>query len=250
MLKRNNKKAPLNNKSAVAITRVSTDLATQELGEAAQRLQITAFAALRGMEIVDVFCDEVSGGAALSKRVALAAALESCCRHNAAYIIAPSIDRFTRDDDETQQFERQLRTLGIELLFANGVGNGNTPTDNLLKDMLKGFAKFERSEIKRRITQTLAVKRGRGELTGKAPYGFRAVEAVPQQLTKRGLPLMVLVPCEEEQATIARARELYAVEGVSIRRVIQSLADEGKMSRSGKPFGTEAMHAILNPKSV
>ena len=75
--------------------------------------------------------------------------------------------------------------------------------------------------------------RSRGEYTGgHVPYGFALAEDGR------------LVPCDQEIATQARARELGA-QGKSLRAVAKELAAEGRMSRTGRPFAAVQIQRII-----
>jgi DNA invertase Pin-like site-specific DNA recombinase len=71
-----------------------------------------------------------------------------------------------------------------------------------------------------RVKAALDLKRGRGEVIGNVPFGYR----------REGDKLVV---DEREQATIARAREL-AGEGLSLRAIGARLAEEGHRPRKGR----------------
>ena len=69
---------------------------------------------------------------------------------------------------------------------------------------------------------------------GKLPWGF--------QVGEDG----ALVPNPDEEATLHRARELD--KDHTRREVIAILAQEGRLSRAGKPFTLAAIQKMLGPK--
>jgi site-specific DNA recombinase len=238
------RKRTVSSRTAVALLRVSKDEATQALGVAAQRAAVAAWAATEGVDVVAWHLEEVSGGAPLERRPVLAAAVADVAARGAAYLVALKVDRFSRDRIETGAVELQLRRMGAELVFADGVGNGRGAADEFMRTIQLGAAQMERATIRKRITDALAVKQSRGEMTGAAPYGMRAVDG-PARARKDGTvkPVKMLESDPGEQTTIARARELSA--SMSLRATIAALADEGHLSRAGKPFTVAAMHKIL-----
>lgn len=142
--------------------------------------------------------------------------------------------------------ERELEKHGAALAFAEGGGDGDDPSAVLMRRMLAAFAEFERKMIKARIKAALAVKRQRGEMTGRAPYGFKAVDG-PMRTGKDGQPRAVKVLVEEpsEQATLMRARELAADPSSTVRSIQAQLTAEGRMNRRGNPFGLEELSKML-----
>lgn len=230
---------------AVAILRVSTDETTQELGVDAQRAAMADWARKEGVTIAAWHLDEMSGGSTAEQREGLARALANVAALAAGKLVAYRLDRFTRDRVETSVVELELRRLGAELVFADGAGNGDGVEARLMRTILIGVAEAERGFTKRRIRDALAVKRRRGEMTGAPPYGFRAVDG-PMRVGRDGVakPVKLLVADTEEQATIARARELRA-SGETVRDVVASLASEGRLSRTSKPFTLAAMQKML-----
>src|SRR5678816_2395195 len=81
---------------AVAYLRVSTE--DQNLGPAAQRATITAWAARQGVQVAAWFTDQgVSGGKPVEDRPALLAALEALRVHGAGLLVAGKRDRIARD---------------------------------------------------------------------------------------------------------------------------------------------------------
>jgi len=231
---------------AVAYRRVSTTAERQDLGAEAQRSAIESWAAREKVEIAAWYLDEVSGGAPLDEREGLLDALAAVATHRAQFLVCSTLDRFSRDPASAALAEAELQRAGAALAFADGSGDGHDPTAELVRAIRVAVGRFERKMIGRRIAAALAVKRERGEMTGAPPYGFRAVDG-PMRHGKDNVarPVKVLERCPEEQAVLARARELYAVEGVSLRAVIAQLASEGRLNRKGRPFGLEELSKML-----
>ncbi len=231
---------------AVAYLRVSKDEKIQELGTEAQRAAILAWAAAEHVEIVAWFTDEVSGGAPMSKRPALAQAIAAVEAHRAASLVSLRVDRFSRDRIETGVVELALRRAGAALVFADGVANGDSPAERFMRTILLGAADLERSLIAARVTAALAVKKSRNELTGQAPFGMRAVDG-PLRAGRDGVekPVKMLVEDEAEQLVIKRVVALSDA-GLSIRKIEAALAAEGVVGRAGRPLTRDAVDKILS----
>ena len=232
---------------AVALIRVSKGVDVQELGAEAQRHALTVWAEREGYDLVWVEeVEEVSGGSPLEERTGLLEAIALVEARKAKALVFHRFDRFARDPFVALLVERELEKHGAALAFAEGGGDGDDPSAVLMRRMLAAFAEFERKMIKARIKAALAVKRQRGEMTGRAPYGFKAVDG-PMRTGKDGQPRAVKVLVEEpsEQATLMRARELAADPSSTVRSIQAQLTAEGRMNRRGNPFGLEELSKML-----
>ena len=248
MTRRRAKKRPA--RAAVALLRVSTDAERQELGVEAQRASITAWAEREGWTIAAWVEEEVSGGTEVQcqagqrwtlERPQLLEAVALVESFKAQALVVHRIDRLARDPLVVLLIERELQRHKAAIMCAEGGGStSEDPTTKLIRIILAGVGDFEREMIGARIRAGLAVKKRRGELVGKAPYGSRAVPGPERQ----GRVVQVLEPDPAEQATIVRARELD-VEGLTIRAILATLTAEGRLNRKGNPFGLEELHRMI-----
>ena len=98
-----------------------------------------------------------------------------------------------------------------------------------MRNMVAAFAMYERALIRSRTKAALAVKKAKGERVGGIPYGHRlAADGVHVEEDP------------EEQATVARARELRA-DGKSLRAIGRTLIDEGRRPRNGKKWHVQVL---------
>ena len=220
-------------KLAVAYCRVSTSLERQNLGNDAQAQAIEEWSRRNGVRIVEWFVEECSGGLELSKRTVLMQALAATVAHGAGKLVVQKMDRLARDSVVACLALGELERNGASLAVADGAGEGDGPTAQLLRSVLLAVAEFEKSMIALRVKAALQVKKSRGEMTGVAPYGMR--------LSPDG---KTLEPHPEETAIKARLRQLRA-SGMSIRGVLQQAKVEGLCNRKGKPFTLRSLHSIV-----
>lgn len=204
----------------VGYVRVSTE--DQRLGPAAQREALEVWCASRKAELVAVHEDlGVSGATPMDRRPGLQGAIEDLLLQGAGVLLVAKRDRLARDVVVAAMVERLVEHSGARVQAADGTGNGVGPEAQLLRGIVDVFAQYERALIGMRTRSALAQKRARGEKTGGAvPYGFR--------LAADGVHLL-----EEprEAAAVARARALR-LEGASLPRIAQVLAQEGFLPRS------------------
>ncbi|MGD0679743.1 MAG: recombinase family protein [Polyangiaceae bacterium] len=210
--------------SSVAVAYIRVSKEEQKLGPEAQRASIEAWARSEGIHVAAWHVDQgVCSVTPIDERPALVAALASLREHAAGVLVVAKRDRIARDVVLAAMVERATTSAGATIVSAAGEGNGDAPADAFMRTVIDGAAQYERALIRARTKAALGAKRAKGEKTGgDAPYGFTVDGGR-------------LVAVENEQAAIARARELSA-EGRSLRAVAAALAGEGHVSRTGRPF--------------
>ena len=222
-------------KRAVGYLRLSPRPESTELGLEAQEAAIRSWCAAEGIELLGVFADRgVSGDTSLDKRPAFIEALGELRRAKAGIFVAAKRDRWARDPIESAMVERLAEGLGAKVRTADGVANGDTPSDKLHRRMLDAFAEYELALIKARTKAALAAKRARGEKTGgSVPYGYNVVSGK-------------LVKNPREQKTIALIRRLRA-QGWSHASIVGTLEARGIPARGARWHATTVQRILTRP---
>lgn len=220
----------LDPQAAVAVLRTSKGddnrgRRIQELGAEAQRAAIEAWAIVNNVRIVAWVDEKITGGADWDDREGLRAAVDTLRACKAGVMVFHKVDRLARSGAVYFALVGVLDKLGasIRTVVADA---GDDPMGRAFREIQMTMASLERSHIADRTRAALAVKRARGEALGapgRERYGWTRGEGA------------ALVEVPEEQATIARARELRA-SGLSVRQVSAALAAEGRMGRNGGPL--------------
>ncbi len=153
--------------------------------------------------------------------------------HGAGLLVVQKIDRFSRDAVTAALSLAELERNGATLAVADGAGGGEDPTAQLIRAVLLAVAQFEKAMIAVRIRAALQVKKNRGEMTGRAPYGMRVSHDGKTLETN-----------PDEHAIKERLRQLRA-SGLTIRGVQREAATEGLCNRKGKPFTLRALHTLV-----
>jgi len=206
---------------AVGYLRVSTD--EQRNGIEAQRGQIERWASTAGVTIVAWHTDEgISGGAALDKRPALMAALDSVRAAKAGLLVVAKRDRLARETLFAGMIERLAQKHGSRIVSADGTATDDTPEAAMLRGVQDVFAQYERALIRSRVKAALSVKKSKGERVGSVPYGSR--------LSADGTHLE---PEPEEQAVLARIRSLREA-GRPLRAIVTDLETSGARARGAR----------------
>jgi site-specific DNA recombinase len=213
----------------VAYVRVSTD--EQELGVEAQVRAVEAWRQQHGYEDIRYYRDiGISGATPADERPGFLAALSVL--EDGDILVVAKRDRLARDVVVTTVMERLVTSKGGTTESVDGCGNGNGPEAELMRTIVSAFAQYERALIRTRVKAALAVKKANGEVVGAVPYGYT--------VDRTGK----LHEHPAEQRTICWARDLHA-RGQSLRAITRILANEGMVSRNGRPFHPQQIKAML-----
>ncbi len=213
-----------NPKLAIAYSRVSTE--EQRLGPEAQRQAIELWSARGGVSVLAWYVDQgVSGGSELDAREELGKALGALRFHGAGVLVVAKRDRLARDVVIAATIDRAVAARGARVVSADGAGNGDSPAEAFMRQVLDAAAQYERALIRQRTKDALAAKRARGERAGTVPYGFRLVGDGSDRIEEDAA----------EQAVIARIKERRAA-GLSLRSIMRELESAGIRSRVGRPL--------------
>jgi DNA invertase Pin-like site-specific DNA recombinase len=207
---------------AIAYLRASTE--EQHLSPDAQRASIQYWASKEGVQVA-TWCSDlgVSGSTELEQRPGFLDALGALRTHKAGLLVITRRDRLARDPAVAALIERAVAQQGARIVSADGLANSDSAADNFLKTILDGAAAYERALIRARTKDALKTKRAMGYRAGTVPFGYQADEAGK------------LSPNPQEQVLLARIKGLR-VEGLSLRKIVEVLFQEGRASRSGLPL--------------
>lgn len=223
----------------IGYLRVSTDKqADSGLSLAAQRAKVEGYAALYGLDLVDVVTDAGASAKSLN-RPALGEALARLRAGEADALLVAKLDRLTRSVRDLSDLTDACQREGWALLSVADQLDTDSAAGRLVLNILVSVGQWEREAIGERTSAALAVKAARGEYTGGAtPYGWT--------LAADGVNL---APDAAEQATAALARELRAA-GLSLRAVGAVLAARGMLPRSGRRWHAETVKAVLGAREA
>ena len=153
-------------------------------------------------------------------------------------LIVDKLDRLFRSARDAVDTAAALSKRGVNLIISD------ISTEPLTEEgpgkffftLMAAVLEFERTRMLECLETGRKAKKAKGGHTGgQAPYGFR-VEGLGRDA--------VLVEDPGEQVVLSRAKALYA-SGASLRGVVQALAREGFVSRSGTPFqATQIMRMV------
>jgi DNA invertase Pin-like site-specific DNA recombinase len=121
---------------------------------------------LEGIDVERVYTDHASGGS--TDRPQLAAMLDFV--RDGDTVVVHSMDRLARNLVDLRQTVADLTTRGVQVQFhTEGLTFTNTdsPTNTLLLSVMGAFAEFERTLIKERQREGIALAKTRGVYKGR-----------------------------------------------------------------------------------
>lgn len=188
-----------------AYLRVSSALQGDSgLGLEAQERAVRASAALRGVEVVEVITEVVSGAA---RRLPLRdAALARCRDGELDGLIVAKLDRLARNASGLLRIAEEAERGGFRVLVADPqlVLPGESASDRMFIGMLAVFAEFERGLLAERTKAALAEAKARGTQVGRPPKVPVEVLQLMSDLADQGMgPSMIARELESRRIPTA-----------------------------------------------
>jgi site-specific DNA recombinase len=140
-------------------------------------------------------------------------------------------DRILRNSLQLAILENDLNKQGIQIINVSGIGNGQTPEDNLIKSILDAVAEYERALIRMRTKAEKQAKKDRGEVYCRSVYGFKNVDGK-------------MVRNEEEQRIIELMKK-WRKTGMSYRELADHLENQCVSSPRGSHWHPNTIREIL-----
>ncbi len=192
-----------------------------------QIAEMKQFAAQREWSVVEVYQDEAWSGAALA-RPALDKLRDDAGRKLFDAVLINDVDRLARDVTHLGVIKRDLERAGVKVVFRK-IPSENSPTHNLLVNILGSFAEFERELI---MDRTRRGRRHKVEVMQKfigckPPYGYRYTPAVKPNRDGR------LIVNPQEAAVVREMFNWVDKDGLSGCAVTLRLGREGIRPRNG-----------------
>ena len=219
--------------------RVSTDKEEQasslenQIGHFTEYIQTNAH-----WTYVDGYIDEGISGISTLKRESFNRMIADAKSGRFDFIITKEISRFSRNTLDSIRYTQELLSLGVGVLFQNDNINTLDSDSEFRLVVMAGVAQDEVRKLSERLKFGFkqSIKNGR-VLGNDRIYGYNKEKC---KLTIN----------QEEAAIVRKIFQLYANDGMGIRRLSQHLYDtEGITSRQGNPFNTTTIkNMILNPK--
>ncbi|AZQ66821.1 recombinase family protein [Silicimonas algicola] len=198
-----------------------------------QAAAIEAFADANGYIIESTFYDAaVSGADPIDERPGMLALLDAVLANGTRVILCESPDRFARDPIVQTLGHRMLKEHGVELIptTAPDYFTEETPTAELVRDILGAISAFERKQL---VARLRGARKRRSAALGRACEGRKPVP----------------------DATIQEARRLYrrspkTGQRRSLRDIAEELGKLGHHAPSGQVYNPGSVRQMLERAGV
>ncbi|WP_041286135.1 recombinase family protein [Desulfomonile tiedjei] len=203
---------------AIGYARVSSREQIDGTSLESQETMIRQYAALKGMELVDVLVDAgVSGGKPLASRPEGARLAEMVGSGEVQAVIICKLDRGFRSASDclnnVEAWEKDSVSLHILNLGGQSIDT-STPTGKFFITIMAGAAELERNMINERCNEGRKARKAEGKRIGELPYGY--------DLADDGK----LVENETEQRALTIIRDMKNA-GSSLRTIANHLNEHG-----------------------
>ena len=186
---------------------------------------------------VEGYIDEGISGTSTKKRDSFNQMIGDARAGRFDFIITKEISRFSRSTLDSIQYTQELLEHNVGVLFQNDNINTLDPDSEFRLVVMAGVAQDEVRKLSERLKFGYRQSIKSGHVLGNDKlWGY----------DKKDCKLTIN---EQEAVVVRRIFELYANERLGIRRVSQTLYDEGFTSRKGNAFNERTIRNILqNPK--
>ena len=209
-----------------AYCRVSTDSAEQETSyEAQKRHYQTLIEGRPEWTLAGIFADEGISGTQAKKRPEFLRLIEECKAGRVDLVVTKSISRFSRNTVDCLNYIRELKSLGIAVLFEKENINTLDAKGEVLITIMASIAQQESLSISQnvRIGIQYRMQQGHGRLNTSVFLGLRNAGAPGEY---------EIVP---EEAEVARRIFREYLEGYSPAAIAERLEAEGVLTGAGRP---------------
>ena len=186
--------------------------------------------------MVDIFADEGITGTSTCRRKDFLRMIRQCRQGKIDMILAKSVSRFARNTVDTLSYTRELRSMGIPVLFEEQNINSIYPESEFLITIHGAFAQSESEGISSRV------KWGKHQAmrTGKANIQYKTLLGYEKNSDGE------MVVNAEQAETVRKIYELY-LSGQTLRNIKETLETGGFKNTAGTPeWTTSNLRTILS----
>lgn len=214
-----------------AYCRVSTE---QEEQQNSYQVQIAYYTDLinrkKEWSLVGIFADEGISGTQTKKRTEFNRMIRMCKNKKIDLVITKSISRFARNTVDCLEYVRQLKDLGIGVIFEKESINTLTMTSEFMIALYGSFAQAESESISKNVSwgKEKAFREGKVQFQYKHLLGYKKGDD--------GKPEIV-----PEEAEIVRMIYKLFLDGYSMRNIKKVLENKGILTATGKKIWNESL---------
>jgi DNA invertase Pin-like site-specific DNA recombinase len=185
-----------------------------------------------GLEVAGEYSDRALSGED-EDRPGLWAAVDALRRGNV--LVVYRLDRLARSVYLSEYIRRQVEKRKARIEAVQGGGNGESPEETFIRQVLQAEAEYSRKVTAARTKYAMLRHQAAGRRMGsRIPYGWKQDPANPMLMTKD----------EGEQATIARIVALRK-QGLTLRGIKAVLEAEGRPFRDRPTWNHTTVQKVL-----
>lgn len=185
-----------------------------------------------GYVLQSVYADEGQSGTSISRRTQFNSMLRSARNGEIDIILTKEVSRFARNTVDTLKYTRELKSLGIGVIFINDNINTLDSDGELRLTIMSSIAQEESRRISERVRFGQKRSMENGVVFGNGLYGYELSDG---KLTVNEL----------ESSVVKRIFSLYTDEKESLCSVAKQLNEEGIKTRTGKTWSGVTVSKIL-----
>jgi len=217
---------------AVGYVRVSTESQVKEGVSIDNQIErIKSYCGYKSYELIEVIKDEGISGGKNREREGFVRLLGRLEENDFDAIVLYSLERISRNMLTLLCLEKLFDEYDVELHTVEGQIDTSTP-DGFMGFAMRAFlGEMERRQVKYRTKKAMEYKKGRGEVVGQVPYGYKREENS-------------LISDKKEQELIKIVNKLYQGKK-SLSFVVKRLTELGYQTRQGKSFRSQQVKRII-----
>lgn len=227
-------------KRVAAYCRVSTDKEQQEHSFETQKEMYTDMIMMKpNWQMAGIYADEGITGTIAKKRPDFMRMIEDCRKGKIDLIITKSVSRFSRNNLDCLLYVRELKEMGIPIVFEKEGINTMQVSSELLITLFSGLSQAESESISMnvKIGKRQSLKNGNVPFSYKSFLGYRkGADGKPE--------------IDEEQAVIIRRIFGEYLAGKTLMDIAKGLTADNIPTARGKPewSSTRVLSILTNEK--
>jgi len=213
-----------------------SSLAQNEQSIEEQVKKCQTYATVKQYEVVHTYIDKAkSGSKNIEKRTSFLNMIEDSYKHTFDVLLVYKLDRFSRDEYDTKQYEKILMDNGIRIESATESFDPNTIEGFILKSMLQLISQIMPKQLSPRVKDGMQMNADKFlSVGGNRVLGYTTINKQ-------------IVVKEDERPIVEDIFNMY-VHGVGYTEMATTLNNKGYRNASGKEFTKTSFYTILSNK--
>lgn len=230
----------------VAYARVSSkEQAQKDLSIPYQLQQIRNFCIEKGFKLIGEYVDggksaKSADRPAFQKMIGIS---KSKIKHFDG-IVVHKIDRFSRNNEDHVVYRALLKQYGVKVISVSEPYDDNTPHGFLSNGILQLISEFYNMNLATEVKKGMTENARRGYHNGGIPpYGYSLAKIRDEKNNEKS----VWVPgTDEDVESIQRIFNMYVYQNMGIKRIVNTLNNEGVPSPNKGLWSTSTINSILH----